>query len=794
MRVFIFCLLGGLLCLQLNAQVILTHDDGNWEKSVVGHTLLADAGSKNYSPQEVQSNTANLSFKKLTGIYGNLGFSTNNYWAKFDLQNTSNSELNYFLEAGEAMTDHLNCYIFDKAGNFIVQKNGDNLDFKNRGIDNRRLLFKIVLKPKEKKQVILEIKNDGERNSLPISLLTSSRLLNQTYHQQLFVGLFYGILFVIFITYLFFYLALNEVSFLYYSLYVLFVGLCQFALDGFFHQYLDRNSTWVNQHAVLIFAILAAFFFGKYSEIILEINLVSKKLMYAFRLPYILLGITLFCIIFIPKFLPFAYPVVNFLMLAGMVNVLFSVCFLLYKKIKIDSFFIAGIIVLFLTISIVIFSNFGIFDHWVSTDNITKFGIGLEIIFLSLLMAMRIYHLKSAKEKLQTIALQRSNEINDMKSFFLSNMSHELRTPLNAILGTASILADETKDESIKNQCDIINDASETLISSVNDILDFSMIERGELKLDASSFKPYDILLKTATLFEKKALTNKLMFSSKINFDTQTIVIGDAIRLKQIVHNLLSNAVKFTPSGSINFEASCDIKNNHFYLRMRIADTGIGISKEKLEKGFQMFSQSIMDNKRRFGGFGIGLCVVNALVNLHKGYFKVESNINIGTNCLIELDYPLVKIEKIIDPKILIPIQSNKQKHILVVEDNPINQTVIKMILKKWENTVISIANDGSEALAILKETPSINLILLDLQMPVMDGYEALTAIRSGSAGDNHILIPIIVLTADVMDSTKDKVFELGANDFMTKPVDKTLLHEKVQTLLNEDKMVKVLN
>ncbi len=774
--------------MQSHAQVKLNTDDGIWEKSLVSETYLADAGYKIYKPQEVIKNKAKLTFKKLKGDYGNLGFTDRNFWAKFQLLNTSNKVLNYYLEVGEPMTEVINCYIIDSTGAITLQKNGDGIKFKERKIDNRKLLYKIVLKPYEKQQVLLEIKNDGERNSLPINLITVSKLLQETYHQQLLIGLFYGVLFIIFITYLFFYFALSEQSFLYYSLYVLFVGLCQFALDGLFHQYFDRNASWLNMHAVLIFAILATFFFGKYSEIILEINNVNKRIKHAFRVPYIFLGLTFLAIVFIPKFWPYAYRVVNLLVMAGMINVLVTISFMIYKKIKLDAFFIAGLSILFLTVATVILSNFNVLGHSVSIDNITKFGIGLEIIFLSLLMARRIYRLKSSKEKLQAIALERSNEINNMKSFFLSNMSHELRTPLNAILGTTSILAEETTDEAIKNQCDIINNASETLISSVNDILDFSMIERGELKLDASPFKPYEILFKMSTRFGKKAIDNGLSFISNITFDKDTIVIGDAARLQQIVHNLLSNAVKFTPAGTVGFDANCFIQNNHFYLRMKFTDTGIGISNEKLTTGFEMFSQSMMDNKRRFGGFGIGLCVVNALINLHKGSFKIDSELAVGTNCFISLDYPLAKLEKVVvQPEKPATLPQNKLKHILVVEDNPINQTVIKMILKKWDNTLVSVANDGLEALAMLKEN-SIDLILLDLQMPVMDGYEALAAIRNGEAGAAYVNVPVIVLTADVMESTKERVFELGANDFMTKPVDKELLHQKVHAELAKEK------
>lgn len=775
-----------LISIPLYAQVVVDNDTPEQEISVTEQTYLADAGRQTFTPNQVRNNVTGLRFKKLKGKYGNLGFATHNFWAKFTLKNTSPKALHYYLEAGVPMTNGVNCYLFTANGRFTTQKNGDDIPFSKRSLDNRKPIFDIRLNPHETKEVFIELKNDGERNSLPINLITESKQLKNTYHEQAILGLFYGVMLIIAITYFFFFFALNERSFLYYSLYVLFVGLCQFALDGLFHQYIDRSASWLNRHSVILFASLSAFFFGKYTEIILDIKSASKILHQGFEAMYVLLGITLAGIVFMPSFLAVSYPIVNLLTLVGMMLIFASFIYLLIKGQKIDGFFIAGITILFLTIATVIFSNFDLIGHSVSVDNITKLGIGLEIIALSLSMAKRIHHLKSAKEELQTIALQRSNEVNNMKSFFLSNMSHELRTPLNAILGTTGIMMDEATNDAVKAQCEIIKDASVTLISSVNDILDFSMIERGELKLETSPFKVHETLLKMSNRAGRKAKDNGLDYTFTHLFNTDVTVAGDSNRLEQIVYNILSNAVKFTTAGSVTFRAEGLAENGRFYLHLKFEDTGVGISKEKLAAGFELFSQSMLDNKRRFGGFGIGLCVVNALVNMHAGSFHIQSEPGKGTTCTIKLSYPLVNVEETMP---VLPAEISTipalQKHILVVEDNPINQTVIKMILKKWDNITASFANDGSEALTVLR-TEYVDLILLDLQMPVMDGYETLTAIRKGEAGEQHTAVPVIVLTADTIDSAKERVFALGANDFMTKPLDKNLLHQKVLALLSK--------
>ncbi|WP_051189539.1 hybrid sensor histidine kinase/response regulator [Daejeonella oryzae] len=768
-----------------HSQYVFKQDELPVKISILKYAELADANYQDYSIEQVKSNSANLKFRWLNGNLGKLGFTDHTYWLKFELLNTLNIPVFYYLEAAESITDNVNLYLIDSRGNVLTQHNGDKLSFNQRAVDHRKTLFKIKLNPGERKQAFIEIKNDGERNSLPLNLISQESLLQSTYHDQFIMGIFYGVLLIIAVTYLFFYFAISELSFLYYSLYVAFVALCQFALDGFFHQYLDRSNSWINLHAVIIFAVVSSYFFGKYSEIILDVKNSNKLLRYSFKLLYIFFGIVLSGIIFIPAFLKFSYPVVNILTLTGMILIVISIGHLVFKKKPVDLYYASGISILFICFTLVIAINFGWINN-ASIDNITKLGIGLEIIALSLSMANRIRLLKTKKEELQAIALQKSEEMNDMKSYFLSNMSHELRTPLNAILGMTIMIESEIDDPKIKANCGIIKQASNSLISSVNDILDFSQIERGDLKLDRIKFRPHSIIQKVNEKFKTQALSNGIDFNFSSALAENASVIGDPLRLEQILNNILSNALKFTPQGIVRFSVETqNHEDNEISLNFIISDTGIGIAPEKLDSVFEMFSQININNKRKFGGFGIGLCVVKALVDLHEGKIELESKPNEGTVCCISLDYVLAPEEK--KPVNLFPVDECdlSDKHILVVEDNQMNQMVIKMILKKWKNTRVSFANDGLESLEILRTT-DIDIVLMDLQMPVMDGYEATEAIRNGTAGESNRQIPIIVLTADVLESTKDRVFELGVNDYMTKPLDAKLLYQKVTSLLSK--------
>ncbi len=410
----------------------------------------------------------------------------------------------------------------------------------------------------------------------------------------------------------------------------------------------------------------------------------------------------------------------------------------------------------------------------------------MEVIFLSLSMANLIRNLKDEREELQTIALQKSEEMNELKSYFLSNISHELRTPLNAILNTAKSMANDSKDEQIQNGSQIIKYSTYSLLSSINDILDFSKIERNEVKLEITDFDIVRTVEHIANNFAREAKDKGLEFSFVKGDDLPEMVKGDSVRLNQILHNVLSNALKFTNDGFVKFKMDAKKgKSNTVMVTFLVSDTGVGISKEKINSIYDSFSQEGINNKRKFGGLGLGLYIVKHLVNLHGGKIKMDSTVDLGTVCELELSYEKAEVVKpVIATNDTATEYDLNGKSILVVEDNAMNQMVIKMITKKWLNTTVDFANNGQEGVQKLMEK-HYDIILMDLQMPIMDGYEATIAIRNGEAGEEKKSIPIIALTADVMESTKTRVIEIGMNKYLSKPVDKDTLFEIIKLLVS---------
>lgn len=767
----------------LHAQFVIKDDSFEEEISLHPFAKIADLEQESRTIEEIILDHT-LVFETLPNENTDLGFTNNHFWIKFDLHNETEDEKTFFLEVCRPIVDVAEFYTINEKGKITKQISGDAIPFKDRSFKNRKVIFKIVLQPQTDYSYFLHLKSDGEVINAGIMLRTMDNLMQTLAFEQAIFGIFYGILLITAIIYMFFFFAMKERSFLYYSLYVVFIGMLQFSLDGYFYQLFTPNSGWLCLNAVILSACIANFFLGRYAQVFLQIKKYSKFINNAFYVIFILDFILLLSLFIHPGALQLSYPIANALGLVLLVLIISSVVVIYSKTRKIDKFFVIGIFFLVAGFVVFILKNFSVLPVTFMTENGSKLGTGMEVIFLSLSMANLIRKLRDEREELQKIALQKSEEMNEMKSYFLSNISHELRTPLNAILNLAKEISKDTKDESIQKNSLLIKDSSYSLLSSVNDILDFSKIEKRELKLDLEEFSPKPLLEHLAKNMAYRAKNQGLGFNVEISPNLPEMILGDKMRLTQMINNVLSNALKFTTHGFVTFKVDCKQKRgNHVDLTFTIADTGVGIPKEKMNSIFESFTQESINNKRKYGGLGLGLYIVKTLADLHNGKVDLQSIVDQGTVCKIILEYETIVVEK---PQIPVAEATDydlKGKNILVVEDNAMNQMVIKMITKKWLNTTVVFANNGQEGVTALQEK-DFDLILMDLQMPVMDGYEATVAIRKGEAGQEKKNIPIIALTADVMETTKERVMEIGMNKYMSKPVDKELLFKNIAELV----------
>ena len=688
---------------QTNAQFF---SKGNLNETISIHSKCdyVDVGLVDVTFEQIKDITA-FHFLPMKKENMDFGFTNHNIWMRFQLKNTTDDNLSYFFETARPITDVAELYIIKENKSVKKYISGDAIPFDQRSFKLRKTIFKINLAPNEYQQFYLHVKSDGEQLSMPMVLHTTESLLEQSSFEQFIFGFFYGILLIAAILYFFFFFAIRDKTFFFYSMYVVFIGLLQFSVDGYFYKFVTPQSGWFSMHAVIIFACIANFFLGRYAQVYLKIKEYNRFINIAFYVLYgldLLLFISLFCI---PEALQYSYPIANGLGLILLLLIITSQFIIYIRTQKIDRYFATGIFFLVFGFVVFILKNFGVMPITFLTENGSKLGTGMEVIFLSLSMANLIRNLKDEREELQTIALQKSEEMNELKSYFLSNISHELRTPLNAILNTAKSMASDSKDENIQNGSQIIKYSTYSLLSSVNDILDFSKIERDEIKLELTEFDLVKTVEHIANNFAREAKDKGLEFSFIKGDDLPELVKGDSVRLNQILHNILSNALKFTNEGFVKFKMEAKkSKSNGVLIAFSISDTGVGISKEKINSIFDSFSQEGINNKRKFGGLGLGLYIVKHLVDLHNGKIKINSTPDLGTVCELELTYEKVEVTKPIIAANVTTEYDLNGKSILVVEDNAMNQMVIKMITKKWLNTTVDFANNGQEGVQKLME------------------------------------------------------------------------------------------
>jgi signal transduction histidine kinase/ActR/RegA family two-component response regulator len=380
-------------------------------------------------------------------------------------------------------------------------------------------------------------------------------------------------------------------------------------------------------------------------------------------------------------------------------------------------------------------------------------------------------HMRTEKKLIK--AMQGLETVNKAKADFLSNMSHELRTPLNGIIGTTNLLMHETATPSQKKYYDVLQHTSDHMLHLINHILDFSKINEGKINLDRNIFNLKHTVTKLCRVYLTQHVQEHVVFNFEIDPALDKEIISDDLRLKQILFNLLSNAFKFTKSGTVTLKAVLlNADDEKMAVRFMVQDTGIGIKPDQLGKIFESFEQADKSTTRNFGGTGLGLSISKQLVGLFGASLKVESEYKKGSTFSFDIN---VEINKTIAVKETEQVNTKDLKglKILVAEDNKINMMVLLTFLKKW-NVQFTEAVNGARALELFKKS-DYDLVLMDLEMPEMDGYTAIKEIRKQGG-----FTPVIAFTAALYDGMATDLKEKGFDDYLHKPFNPVDLFKKI--------------
>ncbi len=717
------------------------------------------------------------------------GFHAATFWLRIRLTSHAPSRQKYYIELANPLLDDVHVYRVTPAGPVLVAVMGDTHPFDTRLVHYRSPVFAAELEPGQSTLWLVRLRSTS-------SLLTPVRVWDVTHWERhrvaeysLIAALYGGILIFLFYN-LFLFLALQDRTFLYYCLYMGSISLTTFSLSGMSfalfwpdHPSLANHAIPMLLHANIFFATLFVQAFippdmqpGRFRRLWLVVGWVSFGLMVAsLVLPYTLA---------IHVFSALAFFAVGGLMVDGMLVLRQGYRPARYFLLAMSVFLVLGAIRLLMAYSLV---PQNLFTEWSS-----QIGVILEAILLSLALADRINTLKQEKEAAQAEAIRNLQRADELKNEFLANTTHELRTPLNGIIGLATGCLEQTYGElnpRQKHVLELMLSSAERLLTLINDILDFTQIREGRLRLHIEPVEVSPVIDNVAEMVQPLIGPKPLSLVIRVE-EGMPPVMCDRERLRQVVYNLLSNAIKFTPQGSVRVEVAREGE----WARLRICDTGPGMDAAELEKVMQPFERSAPGT---IEGTGLGLPITRRLIEAMNGRLRIESSPGQGTCAHVFL--PLAREElperrtaamRTHASDLLLPGtpvgSSPGRARILVVEDDPVNMRTIVDALVSEGYRVMPVYYGSEVEKAVEDFLP--DLVLLDLMLPDMDGYEVCKQLRKRH---DEWMLPILVLTARIQEEDIRRAFDAGCNDYITKPFLRKELLARIQAHLSLRSLVR---
>lgn len=755
---------------------------------------MADSQSVSASIEYLEDPQRILTLSDVQGEYANRfipgteqtlnkGYTQSAFWLHLQLQNSAQSlatSRRVVVQLDYPMLDDIEFYIVNQDVAEGYWHTGDLFPASSRPIDHGTFVFPLAMEPDTVKDIYLRIQGSSSMR-MPVMLWDELAFHKAQRTSALIHGLFYGILLLMAFYNLCLFISVRDLNYLLYVGYTLSISLLQSTMIGDAPVYLWGEYPFLNEHLVPTSIALTAAFIIFFSHRVLDLTTITPRISRFVKM----LGYAQLILIVMSILLPYGI-MIRVTSVDALIVCTSIICIAVYAALLKDRsaiYFLFAWLMLLAGAIVLALVSLGVLPANAFTVNAFYVGNTIEVTLLSLSLAERMRRSLQAKVKAEqranealvdvNLALQESNTLKDE---FLATISHELRTPMNGVMGSIDQLKHPNDAENQQRLVRCADQSAQDLMSLLDSVLTYTELASGKLIIEN---RPFSIarMVKEAEAAYAPLCKQKGLAFSVVCVENLPPLLGDARRIQQVIYTLLDNAVKFTARGSVELlvrRLPTD-QPSHETVLFSVIDSGIGIAENARSHIFEKFRQADGAFNRGHGGLGIGLAICKELTTALQGEIDFDSVENEGSVFNVRLTLAHAPAEHV-EVITVNGVADKRKPTVMVVEDNPTNQLVLKGILKKLGVDVLT-ANNGEEALQILGNE-NIDTILMDCQMPIMDGFAATEAIRQMSAP--HSSIPIIAVTANAMAQDKERCLAVGMNDYMSKPVNTGLLKEKL--------------
>lgn len=780
------------LFLSLHCHALTLTDHRDRYEAAMGMHWLADE-DHTLSPALALQALLDGKGETLDSAYPALGFREGYQWFLVSVKNES--QLPYwFLRAGRPHLDYLDIYVFDKQGNPLKHARlGDRVPFHSRELSHYHLISPLTL-PQGSQRYLLMRARGHNVIELPATLMTPVAFNSQDNRLSIFHGLYYGAIVAMCLFNLLIFLSIRDPSYLLYVLYLGTFGLNLFTREGLSYQWLWPDATLWNHYSLPVLNLMTLAFSMLFASQFLELK--KRAPLIHGLLKFSALALLLAAPLTLLNF-HFSIQATTAVVLPWPFVAVGLALWLIIKGYSPARYFLLAFIAVAIATVLYILKTFQMIEGGWLIEHAMQLGTFTEAVLLSFALAHRMTVLKSenariqreANEVLEQRVDERTRELNSAlsaRSEFLAVMSHEIRTPLNGIIGTVDMLKGTPLDDDQQHNLNVIEQSGNSLLNLINDILDYSRIEAGKMPIEQTSFSLEALIGESLALFQHKAHVHSNTLQTELDPMLGERCLGDPVRLRQILVNLIGNAVKFTSNGIITVKAERD-EHNPDYVYFEVADSGIGIAPEQLKHLFDHFQQGDSSTSRRYGGTGLGLAICRQLVEIMGGEIGVRSRQHEGSLFWFRLPLPGTSAESGYQaPSDDDDTTSLSGGRLLIVDDNHINLMVAEGLCQKLGYDT-EVAESGMEAIAVLMSTQqAFDLILMDCEMPDMDGFETSRSIIKLQQEGRLPWIPIVALTAHAVPDKIHACHDAGMVAHLAKPINKSRLQATLKQVLRD--------